>query len=110
MIVWSGKGIFTVLSLVLGAVTLAILEPIIPIVRTLGAGFVFLVAGGFNHLFLKVVPFTKVHPDRSFVDQETGQVLRVSDEGSLFFIRRRFWTYILLALGVVFSVVSLFSN
>lgn len=110
MIIWNGKGFFTFLSVVIGGLSLAVLQPLIPALQTVGAAYVFAAAAGLNYLFLRVIPFTKEHEPRTFVDQQTGQTIQVTDEGSLFFIRRRYWTYILLGLSIIFLFMGLFSN
>ena len=44
--------------------------------------------------------------ERSLIDKETGQEIRVSTEGELFFIRATYWPTILLGLGVIFLFVT----
>lgn len=104
MIIWNGKGIFTFFSLAIGGLSLAFLQSIFPALRDFGATYVFAVAAVFNELFLKVFSFSKPSRPRIFVDQETGETVQVNNEGTLFFIKRRYWTYIMAVISIIFLI------
>lgn len=106
MIIWNGKGIFTFLSLGIGGLSLALLQSVFPMLRDYGATYMFAVGALFNYLFLTVIPFSKVTAPRVLVDQQTGETVQFSNEGTFFFIRRRYWTYIMLVMSVIFLFVG----
>ena len=48
----------------------------------------------------------RVGEERILIDNETGQEVRASIEGELFFIRAGHWPIVLLGLGLVFLFVT----
>jgi hypothetical protein len=46
-----------------------------------------------------------VGQERALIDKATGQEIKASLEGELFFIPARFWPAILVGLGIVFFIV-----
>ena len=43
---------------------------------------------------------------RTVIDKDTGQEIRLSSEGALFFVPARFWPAVLVGLGFVFLFVT----
>jgi uncharacterized membrane protein YedE/YeeE len=114
MIIWRGKGFLVVLIVVLaffiavGLVSLlksqfpiALTEQTEPLVGTALAAFL---AAGLNYIFARYLDDPA--KQRTLVDPKTNQAYLFKDTSSLFFIPVRYWTYILLVLGVL-SLIGL---
>ncbi|MDO9438631.1 hypothetical protein [Hydrogenophaga sp.] len=60
-----------------------------------------LAAGAVYGLHLAV---TKLNPPRTVVDQQTGEELKLVSKHDLFFVPIKYWSIVLVALGVLFFV------
>jgi len=105
MIFWSGKGILTLLLLVLG---IAISQGVYEAVSGLKPAqqdadpmwaFSFLIGGIANFALGR---YLAKKPKRVLVDKQTGQEFEFDGVGSLFFIGVRKWTWIYAVLSAIF--------
>lgn len=103
MIVWSGKGILSVLVLVASFV---LLVNIIPQAQG-NYAFVlsFLIAGAFSWFMGKKWNEGEA---RTIIDKATGQELILKPNHSLFWIKMQYWGVIFGAFGLIFLLQNLF--
>jgi hypothetical protein len=95
MIVWSGRGIFSVLVLV---VSLLLFMQFLP-TESADYGFIgaFFIAGIFSWFLGKK---WKASPGRVVIDKATGQEVTMRSRHSLFWIDMQYW-------GIIFSIIGL---
>lgn len=112
MIIWKGKGLLPALAVFLSMFLAGIATEIgnIDLNSKTGAPLLFLMmtllGSGLNAFFTKKFVSEK---SRIFIDKETGQEVVVKDGSSLFFIPNKYWTYIILAIGL-FATWNAFSQ
>lgn len=103
-IVWSGKGLLVVLSLIIGVICGFVLGDWLK--DAISSNFVFMlclcIAALCNHFFSKRLISDKV---KTYTDNETGEIIGVRDNSSLFFLRNQYWTWIFVFLAAVFFVM-----
>jgi len=108
MLIWSGKGILVVLFAIAGVFVGVYISGLTgwesqePPPFGLGFGLIMAAAGTFFLARQADNPARR----RMLVDPVTNEHFVVKDRSSLFFIPLRFWTYILVVLGVL-SVLAL---
>ncbi|SFK08442.1 MULTISPECIES: hypothetical protein [unclassified Bacillus (in: firmicutes)] len=107
MIFWRGKGMLVVLAWILGIIINTILFSILQVDTEHNPGFIF--NGIFATIFIAMINyfFTKkfISDDvRTLVDEKTGERVQIKDNSSLFFIPNKYWTWIILVLGVVLVI------
>jgi hypothetical protein len=102
MIVWSGRGVFSLLVLV---VTFVLFNSIIPRAYSDYAFVAGLFsAAAFSWFFGKK---WNEEQSRTFVDKATGQEVMVSPNHSLFWIKMQYWGIIFGALGLIILIQAL---
>lgn len=115
MIVWKGKGVTSVFAFLLSALFCVVLlgrtlkvPPFAPgggpKDGLLSTGIIFLLAAILNYFSLQVGP---LQDDSQIVTNQSGEKVRLESVGTLFFIPRKFWTYIFAALGLIFFIFGL---
>ncbi|MDC2865105.1 hypothetical protein [Bacillus sp. BP-3] len=107
MIIWRGKGMLVALAFILGFMINAILFSFLQVNMEDKAGFI--LQGIFSTISIAMINyfFTKkfISDDvRIFVDEKTGERVQIKDKSSLFFIPNKYWTWIILVLGVVIII------
>lgn len=107
MIIWRGKGTLVILSLVIGiGITNVFLGNFIgnlsdrtySVLETLVST---VLISGSNYLLTKKFVSDKV---QFLVDEETGERVHLKDSSSLFFIPNKYWTWIILVIGLIATV------
>ncbi|WP_459500495.1 hypothetical protein [Bacillus sp. C1] len=107
MIIWRGKGMLVVLAFILGIMISGILFSILQVNTEHNPGFI--LNGIFSTICIAMINyfFTKkfISDDvRTLVDEKTGERVQIKDNSALFFIRNKYWTWIILVLGVVLVI------
>lgn len=109
MIIWRGKGGLVVLSAFLGIYITTLIFGLLPIDTSYRAGYILQGIVGvalsalINYLFTKKFVSEKL---KSFIDEETGERILVKDGSSLFFIPNKYWTWIILVIGIMIVIGS----
>lgn len=107
MIFWSGKGILTLLLLVAGiAISQGIYEASSGLKpaqqdHDLMWACSFLIGAVGNFFFAR---YLDKKPKRMVIDKQTGEEFALDQDGSLFFIRVRKWTWIFAAVSAIFCL------
>lgn len=107
MIIWSGKGFFCVMFLLLGiAATQGSIEMFTG-QKPAQQNHDFMWAASFSiaaiaNFFL--VRYLNNRPKRMVIDKATGEEFELSDHGALFFIPTKWWTHIFAGLAVIFLI------
>jgi len=105
MIFWSGKGILTLLILVVGIAASQIVYEMSSGLKPaeqdhdLMWACSFLVGAAGNYFF---AGYLSKKPKRMVIDKQTGEEFALDQDGSLFFIRVRKWTWIFAAVSAIF--------
>lgn len=105
MIFWSGKGILTLLILVAGiAISQGVYEGVTGLKpaqqdHDLMWACSFLIGALGNFLFAR---FLDKKPKQMVIDKQTGEEFALDQDGSLFFIRVRKWTWFFAAVSGIF--------
>ncbi|MCL2114519.1 hypothetical protein [Lactococcus protaetiae] len=113
LFIWRGKGSLVILSLFLGVLLSAIIATMLLKLptgsKTMNVVLCLLIAifsSAFNYLFEKRFVSKKV---KYFIDEETGERIKVSENPTLFFISNKYWTWIFLVGFLVTALISLIS-
>jgi len=116
MIIWRGKGVTTFISLILAALLVLFLtETLAPSVfnetnaamDAVQGTLVFGVAALFNFVTTFKIRFLRDAESRRYIDPETNEEIIIKNESSLFFIKRKYWTYIFLILGILWLIYGI---
>ncbi|ENQ3107868.1 hypothetical protein ACEOWJ_003971 [Bacillus cereus] len=107
MIIWRGKGLLVVLAFILGNVINAIPFIILQVNTQHNPGFI--LNGISCTIFIAMINYfltKKFISDsvRTLVDEKTGERVQIKDNSALFFIRNKYWTWIILVLGVALTI------
>lgn len=107
MIIWRGKGLLVVLALILGGMINGILFNILKVNTLHNPGFIFngilctIFIAMINYFFTKKFISDSI---RTLVDEKTGERVQINDSSALFFIRNKYWTWIILVIGVGLTI------
>lgn len=96
MIVWTGRGILSVIVLI---VSFVLFVQVLP-KEQINLVFImsFFIAGAFSWFMGKR---WNGKPSRVFIDKESGQEIMLKPNHSLFWIKMQYWGFIFFALGLV---------
>ncbi|PIB34457.1 hypothetical protein BFP72_03015 [Reichenbachiella sp. 5M10] len=100
MIVWSGKGILSVLILVLAFVLLFALLPAAHFQWAFSLSF--FIAGAFSWFMGKK---WNAQQSRIVIDKASGQEIELKTNHSLFWIKMQYWGILFGIIGVLFLVL-----
>ncbi|MGY3777678.1 hypothetical protein [Isobaculum melis] len=109
MIIWRGKGGLVVLSVFLGVYITTVIFGLLPVDTSYRAGYILqgIVGVGlatlFNYLFTKKFVSDTL---KTFIDEETGERIQIKDGSSLFFIPNKYWTWLILTIGIFIVIGS----
>lgn len=109
MIIWRGKGLLVIASVIIAAVITTSFFPLLNLDMTYKTPYriqgltTTLLAALLNYLLTKKFISTKV---RVFIDEETGERIPIKDGSHLFFIPNRYWTWIIVIIGLLLTFVS----
>ena len=107
LIIWKGKGLLVILALILGLIINSVFSNIFSLNTQYKLGFILygiiitLLVALINYILTKKFVSTEV---RTFIDEETGERIQVKDGSSFFFIPNKYWTFIILVLGILFTI------
>lgn len=107
MIIWKGKGLLVILALILGLIINSVFSNIFYLNTQYKFGFILygiiitLLVAFINYILTKKFISSEV---RIFIDEETGERIQVKDGSSFFFIPNKYWTFIILVLGILFTI------
>ncbi|MED1107708.1 hypothetical protein [Bacillus paramycoides] len=107
MLIWRGKGLLVVLALILGGFISGIFSSILKVDTLHNPGFILngilctIFIAMSNYFFTKKFISDSV---RTLVDEKTGERIQIRDNSALFFIRNKYWTWIILVLGVGLTI------
>jgi len=108
MIVWKRKGMLVFVAIMLAMGTYALIVHLLGLNESLGVNkalptvmmYGFFLPALYNHIL--TVLFTKNEKSEIVTNQE-GKQFKIDNYSSLFFIRNKYWTYILLILYIVIA-------
>jgi hypothetical protein len=110
MIIWSGKGFFSIMFLMLSiAITQTCMESFTgqkpsQLDDNLMWALSFTLAAAANFVFAR---YLSKRPKQIVIDKATGREFELSEQGSLFFIPTRWWTHIFAGVAVICYIVLL---
>ena len=110
IIVWRGWGIIVPLAVLVGFALSAGVTSLFGGEGTLGMQALTATVAGLSSAGVVWFASKKLEerPGRVFIDKATGQEIKVgASAGSFFFIPTRYWTYILLTIGLAMTVSPL---
>lgn len=108
MIVWKRKGILVFVAIMLAMGTYALIVSLLGLNDSIGKDkalptvmmYGFFLPALYNHILTLL--FTK-NEKSEIVTNKEGQQFKLDNYSSLFFIRNKYWTYILLVLYIVIA-------
>lgn len=112
MIIWRGKGLLVLLSLILGGLIAHLVLNFLPS-DPLADGYKMwyilkgiittIIVALINYLFTKKFISEEI---KVYIDEQTGKRIQVKDGSHLFFIPNKYWTWIILISGVIITIGS----
>lgn len=111
LIVWRGKGLLVVVSLLLGVLITTVffrLVSIDPLDSSSKFWYVIqslfntILSAAINYFMTKKFVSEKV---RVFIDEETGEKVQLKEGSHLFWIPNKYWTWIMLFSGIALTIV-----